>query len=530
MGFPARGPVDGQYTLRLCRIQRESRGRSKPLIGRSPSEQAGRVQGTKRAGLIALAPIVESGTMPVAAVLLFANCRKIRMDLSASTGHPFTATGAWRLSSMGFPYMKIKLSWFLPAFCLGVLPISTVAQCKDPHDKHCWNLQYILYAAETDFREFRPSKPLKAGDPKIKVPNPDVSAGAAQVPCHTSIWSSAVAVYMCSAEIPVADAEEWYGKTMKELQQLQYRWEFKTAGAGTDHYVDAGPAGCEVPPLEKTYSDGSSADGPYLADGPYIGQCPLHLEAVTQADGTAKVYFWLSSYSSPYLTHKQESPSKYLPQSAKSQAPQSASTSESTSPSSAATEGAPRDASVQPSSQPAASKYASCDDLCQGLKKILDQRSTGFRERKAASAAAADSRSSDRIVKLSGASSCSINAAPSAGPRTSAKNEPLSRVHLAAASTKGNTTPPPAAPAPSAQYVCYWPEDSVTTAENQFRDLVTLLEVLIPSDWSARKQNQPDELTGAEVTLWTARDSRNRAAVGVYLSGKSVGLHVSASD
>jgi hypothetical protein len=73
-----------------------------------------------------------------------------------------------------------------------------------------------------------------------------------------------------------------------------------------------------------------------------------------------------------------------------------------------------------------------------------------------------------------------------------------------------------------AQYVCYWPEDSASAAENQFRDLVAVVQMLMPSNWSVHQQNQPDELSGAEVTVWTARDSRNKAAVGIYLNGKSV--------
>jgi hypothetical protein len=421
--------------------------------------------------------------------------------------------------------MKIKLSWLLPVFCLSFLSASARAQCKDQHDKHCWNLQYILYAAQTDFREFHPSKPLKPGDPKVKVPNPDVSVGAANVPCRTSIWSSAVGVYLCSGDIPGAEVEPWYAKTMADLRQLQYLWQFKIENAGTDHYVDAGPAGCEVAPVDKTYSDGTDADGPFLADGPYLGQCPLHLQTVQQADGTAKVYFWVNSYSSPYVARKRESPSRSLPQSAKSQAPQSAST-----------EGSPSEGSGKPVGEHAASKYASCDELCQGLKRILEQRATAFRELNAASTAStvnADSsaESSDLTVKLAGASSCSISTTPSAGTRTSAKNETLSDMHLASVSTKANTgASAPAASLPAAQYVCYWPEDSASAAENQFRDLVALVQMLIPPSWSVHQQNQADELSGAEITVWTVRDSRNKAAIGIYLNGKSVGLHVSASD
>jgi hypothetical protein len=52
----------------------------------------------------------------------------------------------------------------------------------------------------------------------------------------------------------------------------------------------------------------------------------------------------------------------------------------------------------------------------------------------------------------------------------------------------------------------------------------------MPSDWSTCQPNQSDELSGAEVIVWAAHDSRNKAAVRLCLNGKSVGLYVSASD
>ena len=232
--------------------------------------------------------------------------------------------------------MNIKRSSLFLVFCLSLVPVSASAQCRDQTDHHCWSLQYILYAAQTDFREFRGINSAKEGRHAVKPPNPDVSVGAATVPCHNSIWSNAVSVYMCAAEIPAVELEPWYAKTMADLHQLQYLWQFKTETSGSDYFVDAGPAGCEVAHLEKTYSDGSLADGPYFAEGPYFGQCPLHLEAVKQSDGKARVYFWVNSYSSPYITRMLEPPSKSYPQSAKSQAPQSASMSEPTPTPSAA--------------------------------------------------------------------------------------------------------------------------------------------------------------------------------------------------
>jgi hypothetical protein len=319
---------------------------------------------------------------------------------------------------------------------------------------------------------------------------------------------------------------------MADLRQLQYLWQFKTNTSGTDHYVDAGPAGCDVAPLAKNYSDGSPSDGPYIADGPYIGTCPLHLETVKQADGKAKVYFWVNSYSSPYLAGRHESPPKSLPQSAKSQPPQSASAAPSTTAEPApATESAPA-AAEAPAAEQAASKHVGCDELCQGLKKVLEGRVSSFRGIDATSTAAdrSGAGSSEAAVQLAGATSCSVNAAPAVGTRTSAKNESVARVHLETVSTKSSrTTAAPPAPVAPAQYVCYWPENSASAAEDQFRDLVRVVQMLMPSTWSANQENQPNQLSGPGTTVWTARDARNKAAVGIYLNGKSVALHVSSA-
>ena len=123
-----------------------------------------------------------------------------------------------------------------------------------------------------------------------------------------------------------------------------------------------------------------------------------------------------------------------------------------------------------------------------------------------------------------------MTAAPSSETRSSAKNLAVSRVHLADVSEKTAAKAPAPAPLRPAQYVCYWPETSPVAAENQFRDLVDVIQMLMPTNWSAHQQTQPDELTGADVTVWSARDAGSRPAVRVYLNGKSVGLHVSASE
>jgi hypothetical protein len=78
--------------------------------------------------------------------------------------------------------------------------------------------------------------------------------------------------------------------------------------------------------------------------------------------------------------------------------------------------------------------------------------------------------------------------------------------------------------------VCYWPENSPAAAEGQFQNLVSVLQFLIPSTWSAHQQDEADELSGAQVTVWIARDSGNKPAIGLYKSGDSVGLHVSSAS
>jgi hypothetical protein len=220
--------------------------------------------------------------------------------------------------------MNVRVVCLVSVICFSFFPVQTFGQCKNQQDRHCWNLQYILYAAQTDFREFRAPEP----------PHPDASVGAAEVPCHISAWLNDVAMYLCHGQIPLADGEEWYAKTMADLQQLQYLWHFRIKSAGTDHYVNAGPPGCEVAPL----------DGPYIKDGPYLGECPLHLQVVKQAAGTDEVYLWINSYSSSYLVRNPFAPSRSailtasdsqsipLPESSTRPADQPSPTSDSSSP------------------------------------------------------------------------------------------------------------------------------------------------------------------------------------------------------
>jgi len=445
--------------------------------------------------------------------------------------------------------MNGKISWLLSLFCASLFAVSTFAQCKNQQDRPCWNLQYILYAAETDFREFHGSTPLKPRHPKLTPPNPDLSVGAIHVPCRTDVWlSSNVTVYMCTAEVSVQEAEEWYAKTMADLHELQYLWQFKSESDGADHYVDAGPQGCEVARLETTNYGGYQLEGPYIADGPYLGQCPLHLQTVRQTDGTAKISFWLNS--SVNLARNPAPPSRALElsASAKSETPQpraasapvpaatpqpAAATVAPATPAPATTDNLSAEPAVENSGVRSSKRYGDCDDLCQGLKKVLESRGSSFRQLGVRSGSSVASKTSlfGDTIKLSGAGSCVINAEPSASARSSARNEPVSGAHFAPASTKRTKATSSRAPGrPATQYVCYWPQDSEAAAESEFLDLVALLRVLIPSTWLTQQSIEADELSGAQMTVWSALDSKNRAAIGLYGSGRSVGLHISAGE
>ncbi len=453
--------------------------------------------------------------------------------------------------------MNRKISWLLSLFCASFFAVPAFAQCKNQQDRACWSLQYILYGAETDFREFRSSTPLKPGDPRLTPPNPDLSVGAIHVPCHTDFWlSSEVAVYTCAAEVSAQEAEEWYAKTMADLHELQYLWQFKGESTSGDHYVDAGPQGCETVRLETTNYGGYHVEGPYIADGPYLGQCPLHLQTVRQSDGTAKISFWLNS-SVNLARNPGPSRVSELSASAKSEAlqpraapaptPQPAvatvapptpatatpATATAATPTTVTTHNLRAEPTVENSRERSSKRYGDCDDLCQGLKKVLENRASSFRQLVVSTGSSLASKTNlfGDTVKLSGAGSCAINAGASAGALSSARNESVSGAHFAAVSTKGaKATSSRSAGRPATQYVCYWPQDSGSAAESEFFDLVGLLQVLIPSTWSTQQSIEADELSGAQRTVWSARDAKNRAAIGLYLSDRSVGLHISAGE
>jgi hypothetical protein len=355
---------------------------------------------------------------------------------------------------------------------------------------------------------------------------------------------SEVPVYMCSAEVPAQEAEQWYAKTMADLHELQYLWEFKSESPAADHFVDAGPQGCDVARFETTNYGGYHLEGPYIAEGPYLGQCPLHLQTVRQSDGTARISFWLNSSVNLARNPAPPSRSLELSASAKSEAPQPRSASAATpqpapvTPAPATPTSTTRDnlravPALENSADHSSKRYSVCDDLCQGLKKVLENRSSSFRQLAVRSGSSLPSKTNSfaDTVKLSGAGSCLIHTAPSVGARSSARSEPVSGAFFAPVSTKGTKTSSSRPPArPATQYVCYWPQDSEAAAENQFHDLAGLLQMLIPSGWLTQQSLEADELSGAQMTVWSARDFRKRAAIRLYLSGRSVGLHISAGQ
>jgi hypothetical protein len=160
-----------------------------------------------------------------------------------------------------------------------LLAVSALAQCKD---HLCQSLQNILFAAATDFREYRANRTAA----------PDLSIEGAKVPCQMSSWANNVPMYICYAQVPYPSAESWYANTLASLRILQPAWQFKIDSPVADHFVDAGPPDCVVPATE----------------GPFLGHCPIHLQITKQADGTAKAYLWTSSLSSPYLVNRPPGP------------------------------------------------------------------------------------------------------------------------------------------------------------------------------------------------------------------------------
>ena len=214
--------------------------------------------------------------------------------------------------------MKHKYTYVLFGLFF-LLPMSAHAQCKD---QLCKNIQKILDAASIDFR----------GYTAHTVSLPDVSSESTKVTCSTSRWATNVPMVICFAQVPLGNATNWYASAMDALKLLSPSWHFNITTPGDNRYVDAGPPDCKPTPTE----------------GPYVGQCPLHLEVSKQPDGSAKIYFIVNSFSSPYL----------LPQTSLSPTPTKPAPSAPVGVSPAGTSG--------------------CDEFCQALKKAFEARTTDF--------------------------------------------------------------------------------------------------------------------------------------------------------
>ena len=215
-------------------------------------------------------------------------------------------------------HMKRTYAYFFFGL-LFLLPVSARAQCKD---QFCSKIQNILDSASIDFR----------GYAAHTVSLPDVSTESTKVPCSMSTWANNVPMLICYAQVPLENATNWYARAMNALKLLSPSWHFDIKAPGDSRYVDAGPPDCEPTPTE----------------GPYIGQCPLHLEAAKQPDGSAKIYLIVNSVSSPYLLHHTLlSPTPTKP-----------------------VQSAPAGVSL--------AGTAGCDEFCQALKKAFEARTTNF--------------------------------------------------------------------------------------------------------------------------------------------------------
>lgn len=211
-----------------------------------------------------------------------------------------------------------------------------LAQCTG---QPCRTLQAVFNSAMIDFRGYRTNGSA--------VPN--LSTELAKVACQMNTWANNVPMYVCYAQVPLAAADSWFRAIVDGAKRLQVSWSFKIEVRGDNRYADAGPENCEVTPTE----------------GPYIGQCPFHAQLARQADGSANLYLWINSYSSPYLIHHLPSPPKAT-------------------------------RAVSPA----------CDDFCQNFKKAFAARLNAFADLGAAQRG--EKVSPEASVTFPGARKCSI--------------------------------------------------------------------------------------------------------------------------
>jgi hypothetical protein len=219
--------------------------------------------------------------------------------------------------------MKRKYAGFFFAL-LFFLPGGARAQCRD---QLCSSIQKVLDEAAIDFRGYTAHTDAL----------PDISADSAKIPCAMSRWANNVPMLICYAEVPLANAASWYARAMDALKFLSPSWHFNIKTSGESRYVDAGPPDCEPTPTE----------------GPYIGQCPLHLEFSGQPGSSAKTYFIVNSFNSPYLLHR------IVPASSAVKPVQ------------------PSPAKPEQPSPPSVSQ-GGCDEFCQDLKKAFEGRNNNY--------------------------------------------------------------------------------------------------------------------------------------------------------
>ena len=125
-----------------------------------------------------------------------------------------------------------------------------------------------------------------------------------------------------------------------------------------------------------------------------------------------------------------------------------------------------------------------CDDFCQSLKKAFEARANSFQDIRIEKA----DGTAGTTVKLGGAKECIVTRAPGSER-------------------------------PEAQFVCYWRETSDLAADTRFRDLISRLQVLIPSNWSIHQDNEVDDATGEDLTAWYGVEPGGKHGVRLYVSG-----------
>ncbi len=134
------------------------------------------------------------------------------------------------------------------------------------------------------------------------------------------------------------------------------------------------------------------------------------------------------------------------------------------------------------------------DDFCQNLKKAFTARLNSFDDIRTGQT---NGETSDPTVKLEGAKDCIVK---------KAARLPSNEV--------------------GTEFVCHWLDTSGQAAETRFRDLISRVQALLPSDWTTRQENASDEDTGAKITKWYAIEPGGKHDVRIYVSGDAVGLHI----